>query len=145
MDLLRDLMPHLQRGAMLFGEVNGLRSRVSALTGHIDRAPQAVCMMDKNRRVLYANPAASEVLARNDGLRVEAGQLRGGLRSQDATLRMASEAVFAGGDSPGRVTITRSLADRPPYLVMLLPLPEVADVAFGVSNRASGGIPRIVY
>jgi hypothetical protein len=120
-DLLRDLMPHLQRGAMLFAELNGLRSRVSAFTGHIDRAPQAVCMLDAERRVLYANPSASEILIRNDGLSVQSGHLRAASPGPDAALRRASEAVFAGGDKPGRVKIPRSAPERPPYLVLLLP------------------------
>jgi DNA-binding CsgD family transcriptional regulator/PAS domain-containing protein len=135
-DLLKNLMPHLQRGAMLYGELNGLRSRVSAFTGHIDRAPQAVCMLDPNRRLLYANPAASEILVRNDGLRVEAGHLRAGSSRHDAALRRASEAVFAGGDTPGRVRILRNPPERPPYLVLLLPLPDASVGVFGPSNTA---------
>jgi DNA-binding CsgD family transcriptional regulator len=135
-DLLRNLMPHLQRGAMLFGELNGLRSRVSAFTGHIDRAPQAVCMLDAKRRVLYANPAASEILVRNDGLRVEAGHLKASSTRQNEALRKASAMVFAGGDTPGRVRIPRNPAERPPYLVLFLPLPDVAGGPFGPDTAA---------
>jgi DNA-binding CsgD family transcriptional regulator/PAS domain-containing protein len=133
-ELLRDLMPHLQRGAMLFGELNALRSRVSAFTGHIDRAPQAVCMLDANRRVLYANPAASEILVRNDGLRVEAGQLKASSTRHNEALRRASEEAFAGGDTPGRVKVPRNPADRPPYHVLFLPLPDVSGGPFGPDN-----------
>jgi DNA-binding CsgD family transcriptional regulator/PAS domain-containing protein len=136
MDLLRNLMPHLQRGAALFGELNGLRSRVAAFTGHIDRAPQAVCMLDAKRRVLYANPAASEILVRNDGLRVEAGLLKASTVRHNEALRRASEAVFAGGDTPGRVKIPRDPAERPPYLVLLLPLPDASSGVFGPNNTA---------
>jgi DNA-binding CsgD family transcriptional regulator/PAS domain-containing protein len=135
-DLLRNLMPHLQRGGRLYGELNALRSRVSAFTGHIDRAPQAVCMLDPARGVLYANPAASEILVRNDGLRVEAGQLRASSARQNEALRRASEAVFAGGDTPGRVKILRHPPERPPYLVLLLPLPDVSISVFGPNNLA---------
>ena len=133
-ELLRKLMPHLQRAAMLHGELNGMRSRVTAFTGHIDRSPQAVCMLDSKRRVLYANPAASAILARNDGLKVEAERLQATSSRQDISLRKTAEAVLAGGDSPGRVKISRTPPERPPYLVLLLPLPETANAAFGVGG-----------
>ena len=58
-DLLRLLMPHLQRGAMLLGELNGLRSRIAVFTGHIDRAPQAVAASKRGKADAPADFAGS--------------------------------------------------------------------------------------
>jgi hypothetical protein len=68
--LLRSLMPHLRRAAILHGELASMRARLATFTGHLDRYPHSFLLTDADSRVLYANAAAREITARRDGLAV---------------------------------------------------------------------------
>jgi hypothetical protein len=50
--ILRPLMPHLKRAALLHGELGSLRRQLATFTGHLDRYPYAFLLTDPERRVL---------------------------------------------------------------------------------------------
>jgi DNA-binding CsgD family transcriptional regulator len=73
--LFRLLIPHLKRAALLHGELGSLRRQLTTFTGHLDRYPYAFLLADAERRVLYSNTAAREIVRVRDGLAIENGRL----------------------------------------------------------------------
>lgn len=135
-DLLTALMPHLQRAVELHGELTGLRTQVAALTSHLQRSPQALCMLDTHNRLLYANASSREIFARNQGLIVEAGHLRASSGRENVALQKAILAALRGDEALGRFTIKCRISGKLLYRVLLLPVSEAPDIVFGVSKTA---------
>jgi DNA-binding CsgD family transcriptional regulator len=130
--VLRPLMPHLKRAALLHGELMSLRSQLAAFSGHLDRYPQAFLLIDDSCRVLYMNSAAREIAGQRDGVTVEAGRLIVMKTPSDAAIvaavrQMASDRASAGQ----RVEISRP-SGRKPYRLLLMPLPQSGAVPLGV-------------
>jgi len=73
--ILRPLMPHLKRAALLHGELGYLRRQLATFTGHLDRCRYAFLLTDAGRRISYSNAAAREITASRDGLAIENGRL----------------------------------------------------------------------
>lgn len=73
LDLLRPHLPHVAR---LLGRVADMESRAAATTALLDALDEALVVIDDQRRVVYANAAAEELLARDPHLEITEGTLR---------------------------------------------------------------------
>jgi DNA-binding CsgD family transcriptional regulator len=132
--ILRALMPHLRRAALLRGDIDSMRARCAALSNHLDRYPHPLLLADSECRVLHANAAAIELGQLHDGLRLDAGRLSFGRPQTDRRFCEAVYAVACGRDSSlQRMEVARP-SGKPPLRVLLMPAPE--QQTFGFSSPA---------
>jgi DNA-binding CsgD family transcriptional regulator len=135
LNLLRTLMPHLRRAALLHVELTTLRSQRAAFIGHLDRYPQAFLLTDAKRRLFFSNIPGREIMDLGDGLRAEAGQLRASSTREDAALRSAVQDIATDGASGmGRLSIARPSGGTP-YRLLLMPVPSLG-APFGNAQAA---------
>jgi DNA-binding CsgD family transcriptional regulator len=134
--LILPLLPHLRRAALLHGELGSLRSQLSAFTSHLDRYPHSLLLIDVERRLLYANAAAREIMESKDGFVMEAGQVSLTSRKQDAAFREAVGKMASDSDA----SLLRLEVPRPsrqqPYRLMLMPVQASGVVPLAVSLPA---------
>ncbi|HTW66779.1 MAG TPA: helix-turn-helix transcriptional regulator [Bryobacteraceae bacterium] len=134
--VLRPLMPHLKRAALLHGEFHSLRRKLAIFTDHLDRYSHALYLTDPGARVLYANAAAREVSASSDGLSIRDGRLAITSSRQDAAFRRAvSEIATVRGAQLRRIEVSRHSGGEP-YRLILMPVGESGEIPMGVSMPA---------
>ncbi len=136
LSVLRPLMPHLRRAALLHGELASLRSQLAAFSGHLDRYPQAFLIIDSECRVLYVNAAGREVCEQRDGITIQGGQLLIMSRSNDAQMRTAVGEIAARRDLSFHRVEVRRPSSMSPYRVLLMPVPESGAIPLGVVQPA---------
>jgi DNA-binding CsgD family transcriptional regulator len=136
LSLLRKLMPHLRRAALLHGELSSLRSQRRAFADHLDRYPQAFLLTDENGRVMFANAAGQEILKSRDGLKLEGQRLRASSPKESHQLRSAIHELAADPRLPlQRITVTRP-SFRSPYCLLVMPAQSSGVIPLGVSQPA---------
>ena len=138
--ILRPLMPHLRRAALLYGEISSLRAQINTFTSHLDRYPHAFFLTDVETQVLYANAAAREISARRDGLEIESGQIRLTPFGQNSGLRQAVGEVASFGGLGGLPLRRMEVSRRPPKgpsRLLIMNVPESGALPFGVSQPAA--------
>lgn len=69
------LMPHIAR-ALAIADLTQGATRAASLVAALDRVPAAAFFLDDRGRVRAHNAAASRLLAKNDGLELDDGELR---------------------------------------------------------------------
>jgi DNA-binding CsgD family transcriptional regulator len=122
--LLRTLVPHLRRAALLHSELNSLRSQHAAFASQLDRSPQALLLTDADRRILFTNAPGRAITKVKDGLRVELNQLRASSSTEDATLAKSIREVAANGKwRVDHLTVARPSGGTP-YVVLVMPVPS---------------------
>lgn len=82
------LAPHLQRAARLNQRLSRLERRTRITEGALDQLRSSVVVVDQSGKVEYANRAASELLAEEDGLAIREGKLS--CANPEATLSLRS-------------------------------------------------------
>lgn len=137
LSILRPLMPHLRRAALLHGEVASLRAQLATFTGHLDRYPHAFFLTDSETRVLYANAAAREIAALEDGLKIEDGRIRLMTTKHSAALREALGDVAAGRGLPVRRMDAPRRPPRSPYRLLVMNVPGSSALPLGVAQPAA--------
>jgi DNA-binding CsgD family transcriptional regulator len=134
--ILRALMPHLKRAALLHGELGSTRSQLVTFTSHLDRYPHSFLLIDAERRVLYANAATREIAELRDGFAMEDGRISLVSRKQDALFHQAVGKMVSDHNAP----LLRMEVPRPsrkkPYRLMLMPVQASGVVPLGVSLPA---------
>jgi DNA-binding CsgD family transcriptional regulator/PAS domain-containing protein len=134
--ILRALMPHLKRAALLHGELGSTRSQLITFTGHLDRYPHSFLLIDAERRILYANAAAREIADLKDGLVMEAGQISLMSGRLDALFHRAVGKMASDHNAPLlRLEVPRP-SRKKPYRLMLMPIHGSGIVPLGVSLAA---------
>ena len=134
--ILRSLMPHLKQAALLHGELGSLRRKLATFTGHLERYPYAFLLADAERRILYSNAAAREIVATEDGLAIENGRLVALSHPSDAAFGQAmAESAAGSGPSMRRLEIPRP-SRRKPYRVILMPVDDSRTIPLGVAVPA---------
>lgn len=137
LNLLRELLPHLRRAALLHVELTSLRSERAALIGQLDRYPLAFLTIAGDRRVMFANLAAKNLMAARDGLRVELGRLRATSTSDDIALRDAAAQIATNRNSQLRRLSVRRASGATPYRLLLIPIPSFGAVPLIMSQPAA--------
>jgi DNA-binding CsgD family transcriptional regulator/PAS domain-containing protein len=87
LDLLRFVMPHVQRAFDLHLRILDLKARTGGLSAALDMMPMGVVLVEAKGGVVLMNQAASVIMSKRDGLVVTpAGDLRAQLASESAQL-----------------------------------------------------------
>jgi DNA-binding CsgD family transcriptional regulator len=134
--ILRNLMPHLKRAALLHGELGLLRRQLATFTGHLERFPYAFLLIDAKRRVLYSSTAARALAAERDGLVIEQGNIAATSRKSQASFdRTVTELATGGGTSIRRLEIRRP-SGRRSYRLILMPIGASRTIPLGVAVPA---------
>ncbi len=131
--ILRDLIPHLQRAALLHGELGSLRRQLATFTGHLERYPHAFLLVDAERRVLYSSGPARELIASRDGLAMEDRRIVAISGKWNAAFDTAVTELTSGvGPSIRRLEIPRP-SRRRSYRMILMPIGDSGTIPLGVA------------
>jgi DNA-binding CsgD family transcriptional regulator len=135
--ILRSLMPHLRRAAILHGELASMRVKLATFTGHLDRYPQPFLLTDADSRVLYANAAAREVTALRDGLAIETGRAMLMAPARHAELREAIGEIAAGRGFPLRRLEVPRPSRKVSYRLLVMNVPTSGALPLGIGQPAA--------
>lgn len=134
-ELVRVLLPHLQRALAIHRRFEALTGVSNAVTEVLDRLPFGVVLLDERGCSLLANATASAILASGDGLALSReGRLEARSPSAQASLARCVAGACATGrgkgfDAGGTLLVPRPSGLRP-VAVLITPL-RVADERFG--------------
>jgi DNA-binding CsgD family transcriptional regulator/PAS domain-containing protein len=132
--ILRPLMPHLKRAALLHGELGSLRAQLATFTGHLDRYPNPFLLIDQERRVLYVNAAAREFATSGGGLVIEAGRLSFRSSISDQQLQRIAATVIARRDRDfERIDVPRP-SGRRAYRLLVMRVPNTGALPLEVAQ-----------
>lgn len=134
--ILRPLMPHLRRAALLHGEFASTRAQLATFAGHLDRYPHPFLLMDAECQLLYANATAREILAERDGLIIEKGRIS----LRDFSQRKFQEAIAEitkGTGLPLRHVEARRASGGAPYHLLVINVPNFGALPLGTSQPAA--------
>ncbi len=135
--ILRSLMPHLRRAAILHGELASMRVQLATFTGHLDRYPHPFLLTDADCRVLYANAVARDTVALRDGLAIEAGRIMLMSTTKQTAFREAVSEIAAGRGLPlRRLEISRP-SRKAPYRLLVMNVPNSGALPLGISQPAA--------
>jgi len=132
-ELLRILMPHLQRAWHLHVQLADREEQRSSLAEALERLNLYLLIVRLGGTVVYANEPARALLAECDGLALDGGLLRGA-RSQDTRalddlITTALAASPSGTAEPAGVLQLRRPSGRRPLRVIVSPLPRNQKLA----------------
>jgi DNA-binding CsgD family transcriptional regulator len=122
------LAPHFARAFAIHNRVGEIQRGREALTEVIDRLPLGVILLDSRRQPVITNRSASQILARQDGFRIDlSGPCAADARENTALRKLVASAVVIGaqeGSGPANVlSISRPSGERA-YPVLVAPLLE---------------------
>lgn len=125
-DLLRCLMPHLQRALQISVRLHTLEAARQGLEKILVYLPIGVILLDAEGRVLLINPVAESIAAAADGLKVKDRRLIAATASETANLRRliadaAATGASVGTGAGGAITLSRPSLKRP-LTVLIAPL-----------------------
>jgi DNA-binding CsgD family transcriptional regulator len=123
--LLKALVPHLRRAALLHGELTSLRTERAALVGHLERYPQAFVLVDEVARVLFANATAKQIATWGEGIEIVNGTLRTTSEREESRIR---KAVMQCAQHPKDGSVCLEIqrgARRTPFRLLLMPIANV--------------------
>jgi DNA-binding CsgD family transcriptional regulator len=136
LEIVRALMPHLRRAALLHGQFGSMRDQLAIFTGHLDRYPHGFLVADARSRVLYSNTAAREIARSGDGLAIESGRIVATSSRQRSAIDEAVSAIATEqGGIVRRFEIPRPSGKRS-YRLILMPVEGSGTIPLGVSVPA---------
>src|SRR5262249_32954040 len=125
-ELLDQLVPHLSRAYRIHCEFGDAQHEQRALREVLDRMPSGVILLDKDSRVVLSNRSAEQILALDDGIRLERGRPRLADARQDRAFQQligeANRTRAEGGRSYGRTLSLLRPSGRRSYASMVGPL-----------------------
>lgn len=125
-ELLDLLVPHLARAYRIHCRFGEARHERRALREVLDRLPSGVVLLDKDARAVLTNRSADQILALEDGIRIDRGRPRLDDAQQDrAFQRLVAEAVQTNaqrGRSYGKTYSVLRPSGRRSYATMVGPL-----------------------
>jgi DNA-binding CsgD family transcriptional regulator/PAS domain-containing protein len=127
--LLRQLLPHLQRAFQLHERFTGLAQARTAAEDVIDKLPFGVVMLGGAGRVVLVNRAAEQILSSRDGLTLRNKTLEAASGQQTTQLRALIAGAIAASrgerlSSGGPLAVSRPSLRRP-LQVLVTPLRAV--------------------
>src|SRR6266849_5238665 len=87
LQLLRLLMPHLQRAVQLHQRITRLEIEKQGASDALNRWSLGIILLDGQGQLLLMNRSAEAILNKRDGLSIDHGQLRTGQPNKTAVLR----------------------------------------------------------
>jgi DNA-binding CsgD family transcriptional regulator len=117
-DLLKLLLPHLQRAVQFHRRFVELQGQQRASLDALDRLPIGVVLLDQNTRIVAVNREAQTLLDQNDGLSVDKEGLSAAISSENRELRITiagaiKTAIGQGMEAGGILAISRPSGRRP--------------------------------
>ena len=103
--MLKQLVPHLGHAMRVHHVFGGLRSQIATFAAVLDRMEKGVVLVDESLRVLYANPAAEQLMEAGDGLQRRDGRLRLASDRLQAALDRAARQICGWFDAHAGATI----------------------------------------
>jgi DNA-binding CsgD family transcriptional regulator len=100
-ELLIALMPHLRRGLQLHRRLLAAEATSDDFAAAIHGATRAILLLNARGRITFMNNAAARLTAANDGLAVEAGELRAARGEDTNHLRVLLADAAATSDGRG--------------------------------------------
>jgi DNA-binding CsgD family transcriptional regulator len=137
LNLLRSLMPHLRRAALLHGEFTSLRTQLATFTGHMDRYPYPFLLTDPLCNVIYCNKAAIDVTRSKDGLEIAAGQLSMMSPSANSVFQKAVKEISVNRNIQIRWIDIPRPAHKAPYRLLVTPVPYSGGLRLCASSPAA--------
>ncbi|WP_459859442.1 helix-turn-helix transcriptional regulator [Dongia sp. agr-C8] len=119
--LVGALMPHLKRAYRLHSAIGRARRDRETFEETLRVVPQAVLIVDRDARLVFANDAAERMLKAGDGIRLSAGRLSAAHRDDRAAFATLLNPLGALVEA-GAVAALRRPASRRPLLVQAVPL-----------------------
>jgi DNA-binding CsgD family transcriptional regulator len=128
LELLRFLVPHMDRAFRLHLQLSGLKARADNLQHAIDMLATGVILLGSSGRIIHMNQTAAKILAEQDGLLAVQGRLRAEHTSEAAGLQnliAQAHATSTGtGLAPaGGITISRRV--RTSLQVLITPVRNI--------------------
>jgi DNA-binding CsgD family transcriptional regulator/PAS domain-containing protein len=123
--LLDLLVPHLAGAYRIHGRLGDARHEQRALREVLDRFPSGVILLDKDSRIVFTNRSADQILAQQDGIRVDRGRPRldsGQDREFQRLLAEVAQTRAQRGHAHGRTLSIVRPSGRRSYASMLGPL-----------------------
>lgn len=121
---LRILAPHLRRAALITGILEGERRQRTLLEAVLGAIRSGAVLVDRRARIIYANPAAADLMSAGEPIRNDRGKLD--LRGETVPGHLLSTIdASAEGDIPlGRrgIAIPSTRADGTPFVAHVMPL-----------------------
>ncbi len=121
--ILELLLPHLARAMRLHLRLKAADVHKNTTIEALNRLTLGIMLLDRHRRILFANTAAEAVLAQADGLGTSPSGLHAATAPQSAALQQLVDRAANRGSVSGRGGILR--IDRPsmksPLLLHVLP------------------------
>jgi DNA-binding CsgD family transcriptional regulator len=133
--ILRPLMPHLRRAAILHGELASMRAQLATFAGHLDRYPHSFLLLDGECRLLYANAAAREIVASRDSLMIRDGRIALHASCQRRFQEVISE-ITKGHGLPLRRLEARRASGGVPHCLLVMNVPSFGALPLGTSQPA---------
>jgi len=125
-DLVRQLIPHLQRALVIHARLGGAEMRAGAAEEALDRISGGVILLDEQGAPIAVNRSAEEILAMDDGLVLARDGPRASTAKQTGELRrLLAEATRTGagrGVDAGAVVRLARPSGRPPLEALVAPL-----------------------
>jgi len=126
LELVRRLIPHLQRALAIHAQLGGAAMRAGAAEEALDRISGGVILLDEHGAPIAVNRTADEILAMDDGLVLGGDGPRASTAKQTGELRrLLAEAARTGagrGVDAGAVVRLARPSGRPPLEAVVAPL-----------------------
>jgi DNA-binding CsgD family transcriptional regulator/PAS domain-containing protein len=123
------LLPHIGRAMTVHHRVARAERDATMAAGAIDRIAVGMVLIDAGGRAILVNREAERIFAQADGLSIRVGLMYAADSNQTSMLRRVIRRVGCGADEQGgsnggaAIRIARH-KDRPPYHVVVIPLPR---------------------
>jgi DNA-binding CsgD family transcriptional regulator len=125
-ELLDLLVPHLGRAYRIHRRFGDARHEQRALREVLDRLPSGVILLDKDSRAVLSNRSADQILALEDGIRLDHGRPRLDDAAQDRAFQQllaeAAQLRALRGRSYGKTLSVLRPSGRRSYPLMVGPL-----------------------
>lgn len=126
---------HLRRALAVGVKLGSLATGGKVTADLLDRSASAIFLLDSDRRVVFMNRSAGELMARPDGIRVSSDGIRLAALQEDERLRMLIARVMAAQQSQrsfGEVMRATRPSGRRPYSIWVAGVaqPPTALTAF---------------
>lgn len=140
MQLLRTLLPHLQRALHLHRRIVELGSMANSASAALNRCPFGFLAMDRSGKVLLLNQRAQRILDLNDGLSLSRRGLIARRQEETYRLRGLIRGAIATASGKGLASGGAMLISRPSlrrsFQVLVTPLPQGGSCLYPQQSAA---------
>jgi DNA-binding CsgD family transcriptional regulator/PAS domain-containing protein len=139
--LFEALVPHLQRALQFHRRLIGAGGAAEDFANVINNSSRAVLLFNSEGRVIFANRAASRLMAMRDGLSIERGELRAAQAADTTHLRaLVADAVRTSngeGLGAGGVLAIGRPSGRQRFLALVCPVSRHRTFFPGMETTAA--------